>query len=150
MEITGSNFGTAKQAIGGRWLLRLGLAELVAAMVILSEEYKLEWATSWNDHLDDPDWLRRAMANTFMRLKSADKDLIRPLYEDWLWYEKTFDMKGLVVPEYNALCYLLDRDGKRVSRMDGPVTVLVGLKGQDKREALETLDRRRYEFFKWW
>jgi hypothetical protein len=151
MGMTGSNFGTATQAAGsGRWLVRLGLWELVCGMVILSEEYGLEWAASWNDHLDDPDWLGRAMANTFVQLKPADKDLVRPLYDDWLWFEKNFDMKGLVVPEYNALCYLLDKGGKRVSRMDRPVTVLVGLKGQDKREALETLDVKKYEFCRWW
>ncbi len=151
MKMTDSNNDTSTLTqIDGRWLMRLGLMELVAAMMILSEEYKLEWAASWNDHLDDPDWLRRAMANTFTWLKPHDKDIIRPLYEDWLWYEKTFDMKGLVVPEFNALCYLLDKGGKRVSRMDGPVTVLVGLKGQDREEALATLDTRCYEFKEWW
>jgi hypothetical protein len=149
LQTTDKKVDTLTQT-SGRWLVRLGLVELVAAMVILSEEYKLDWAASWNDHLDDPDWLRRAMANTFMRLKPADKNLIRPLYEDWLWYDKTFDMKGLVVPEYNALCYLLDNNGKRVRRMDGPVTVLRGLKGQDKREALATLDTKCYEFCCWW
>jgi len=115
---------------GGRWLVRLGLADLVFGMTVLSEEYKMDWAASWNDHMDDPDWLRRAMANTFVQLKPADKDLIRPLYDDWLWYEKNFDMKALIVPEYNALCYVLDGEGKRVRRMDGPVTVLRGLKGR--------------------
>jgi hypothetical protein len=90
------------------------------------------------------------MANTFMRLKPADKDLIRPLYDDWLWYEKNFDMKAMILPEFNALCYLFDGNGKRVSRMDGPVTVLRGLKGQDRREALETLDVKKYEFKEWW
>jgi hypothetical protein len=134
----------------GRWLHRLGLAELVWGMAILSDVYKLAWAASWDDHLDEPDWLRRAMANTFVQLKPADKDLIRPLYDDWLWYEKNLDMKALVVPEFNALCYLLDRDGKRVCRMDGPVTVLRGLKGQDRREALATLDTKCYEFCCWW
>jgi hypothetical protein len=59
-------------------------------------------------------------------------------------------MKGLILPEYNALCYLLDKEGKRVFRMNGPVTVLVGLKGQDKREALETLNVKKYEFKEWW
>ena len=59
-------------------------------------------------------------------------------------------MQALVEPEYNALCYLLDKDGKRVTRPDGPVTVLRGLKGQTKREALQTLDHRCYEFKQWW
>jgi hypothetical protein len=149
--MTWTKIGTLEQQQkGGRWLVRLGLAELVWGMAILSDEYKLEWAASWNDHLDDPDWLGRAMANTFVQLKPADKDLIRPLYDDWLWFEKTFDMTALVVPEFNALCYLLDKDGKRVCRMDGPVTVLRGLKGQDRREALETLDVKIYEFCCWW
>jgi hypothetical protein len=142
--------GTMEQTAGGRWLVRLGLMDLVCGMAILSDEYKLEWAASWDAHLDNPDWLGRAMANTFMQLKPVDKDLIRPLYEDWLWFEKNFDMKALVVPEFNALCYLLDGEGKRVRRMDGPVTVLRGLKGQDRREALETLDVKIYEFKEWW
>jgi hypothetical protein len=128
----------------------MGLVELVAAMMIFSEAYKLAWAASWMEHLDDPAWLHRAMGSTFARLTAADKDLIRPAYEDWLWYDKTFDMKYLVCPEYNALCWLLDGSGKRILCMDGAVTVLVGLKGQDKREALQTLDVKRYEFCSWW
>jgi hypothetical protein len=147
------NVGTMEQTAGGRWLVRLGLMDLVCGMAILSDEYKMEWAAHWNDHLDKPDWLRRAMANTFLRLKPADKELIRPLYDDWLWFESRYigiDMKALVVPEFNALCYVLDGEGKRVRRMDGPVTVLRGLKGQDRREALETLNVKIYEFCCWW
>jgi hypothetical protein len=90
------------------------------------------------------------MADTFERLNPADKNLIRPGYEDWLWYEKTFDMTALVMPEYNVLCYLLYRNGKRVIRMNEPVTVLRGLKGQNRSEALKTLDTKRYEFKTWW
>jgi len=52
--------------------------------------------------------------------------------------------------EFNALCYLLDKYGKQVCRMDGPVTVLRGLKGPNKQEALKTLDRRCYEFKERW
>lgn len=149
--MTWTKIGTLEQQQkSGRWLVRLGLEELVWGMAILSDVYKLEWATSWNDHLDDTAWLGRAMANTFKQLNPADKDLIGPKYEDWLWFEKNFDMQALITPEYNALCYLLDRDGKRFCRMDGPVTVLRGLKGQDKREALETLDKKCYEFCCWW
>jgi hypothetical protein len=149
--MTWTKIGTLEQQQKrGRWLVQLGLMDLVCGMAILSDIYKLDWAKSWDTHLDDPDWLGRAMANTFMRLSLADKDLVRTRYEDWLWFEKTFDMQFLVVPEFNALCYLLDRDGKRVRRMDGPVTVLRGLKGQDRREALATLDKKCYEFCCWW
>lgn len=59
-------------------------------------------------------------------------------------------MQALVEPEYNALCYLLDKDDKRIRRSDGPVTVLRGLKGQDKQQAMATLDTRCYEFKAWW
>jgi hypothetical protein len=55
-----------------QWLIRLGLWELVCGMMILSEEYGLAWATSWQRHLDNPAWLSRAMAKTFMQLKDAD------------------------------------------------------------------------------
>jgi hypothetical protein len=134
----------------GRWLERLGLTELVAAMMVYSEDYKMAWGQSWMEHLNDPAWLSRAMANTFAQLTAADKDKIRPMVEDWQWYEKNFDMKYLMCPEYNALCYLLDGQGKRILGMDGAVTVLRGLKGQDKREAMQTLDRQRYEFKCWW
>jgi hypothetical protein len=90
------------------------------------------------------------MAQTFEHIGPEDQDLIRPKYADWLWLEKNVDMQALVEPEYNALCYLLDKDGKRIRRPDGPVTVLRGLKGQDKREAMATLDTRCYEFKEWW
>jgi len=139
-----------KIAKNGRWLVRLELVELISAMMIYSEHYKLAWADSWGEHLDDPDWLRRAMGSTFARLTAADKELIRPAYEDWQWLDKTFDMKYLVCPQFNALCWLLDGSGKRVCRMDGAVTVLVGLKGQDRREAMQGLDVKRYEFCSWW
>ena len=142
------NFYT--EPLPGRWLQRLGLVELVASMMVYSEDYRMAWGQSWLEHLDDPAWLSRAMANTFARLTAEDKDKIRPLYDPWLWYEKNFDMKALVCPEYNALCYLLDGSGKRILGMDGAVTVLRGLKGQDKREALKTLDVKRYEFCCWW
>jgi hypothetical protein len=143
-----TNSNTSVQT--GRWLVRLGLWELICGMMILSQEYGLPWMASWQRHLDNPDWLGRAMAMTFMQLKPVDKDLIGTKYDDWLWFEKNVDMQALVEPEYNALCYLLDKDGKRIGRPDGPVTVLRGLKGQDKQEALQTLDRQRYEFKAWW
>jgi hypothetical protein len=60
------------------------------------------------------------------------------------------DMQSLVEPEYNALFYLLDKDGKRVCNDKGKVTALRGLKGQDRQEALKTLDLRCYEFIDWW
>jgi hypothetical protein len=72
------------------------------------------------------------------------------LDDGWLWFEKHVDMQALVTPEFNALCYLLDGRGKRICNAKGPVTVLRELKGQDKPQALQNLDRRFYEFKSWW
>jgi hypothetical protein len=132
------------------WLVRNGLMELVCEMMELSVVYDFPWAASWENHLGNPDWLGKAMARTFERISPKDQDCIRPMYDDWLWFEKNIDMQALVTPEFNALCYLLDGKGKRIIRPEGPVTVLRGLKGQDKQQALATLDRRYYEFKAWW
>ena len=70
----------------GWWLKRFGMDDLVGAMRLLSGEYELSWADSWPNHLDEPKWLDRAMVNTFGRLNDADKEIVRPLYEDWRWY----------------------------------------------------------------
>jgi hypothetical protein len=133
-----------------QWLIRTGLMGLVDAMMRLSREYGFPWAASWPYHLGNPDWLSRAMAQTFMLLTPKDKDTVRAQYDDWLWYQNNLDMHKMANPEFNALCYLLDRKGNRVSNDKGEVTVLRGLKGQDKQEALKTLDLRCYEFIDWW
>jgi hypothetical protein len=135
------NSGTLEQP--GRWLMRLGMWGLVVEMAALSAEYKMAWAESWQEHLDDPAWLKRAMVNTFVQLRGADKDQIRARYEDWQWYEKNFDMQYMANPEHWAHCYILDGKKQRAATCNRI------LKGQTPDEALETLDRDSYEFIRW-
>lgn len=136
--------GTLEQR--GRWLKRVGLWDAVAEMAALSAEYKMAWAGSWQEHLDDPSWLKRAMVNTFAPLQEKDKDRVRTLYENWQWIEKNLDMSYLANPEYWAHCYILDGRGRRI----GPeMTCNRILKGQTPEEALEMLDRESYEFIRW-
>lgn len=133
----------------GRWLRRLGLWELVVEMASLSMEYKLAWVASWAEHLDDPAWLRRAMANTWARLSDADREKVRDGYEDWKWYEQRLDLKYLVAPEFWAECYILDGERKRVYWDGRFVTCCRVLKGQTAEEALSKLESNSLEFVRW-
>ncbi|MBE0534540.1 MAG: hypothetical protein IH624_02645 [Phycisphaerae bacterium] len=151
LEDNPENSGTLEQGFErGRWLKRLGLWELVAAMVLWSEDHGLPWASSWYAHLDEPAWLRRAFVNTFVRLTNAEKELVRPYYDEWLRLEAHADIEACVRPAFNAECFLLDRDGRRVTWRGQAQTVLVGLRGQDRQEALLQLNTKAYEFWRWW
>ena len=136
----------------GSWLRRLGLYDLVMAMILLSDEYGLKWADDWWLNLDDPKWLNKAMVNTFGRLRDDDQELVRPLYEDWQWYYSNFDLEAAVNLGYLAEVYLLDRNGRRVVADGRFQTVLVNLEGATREEALCQLNRDRnvYGFSRWW
>jgi hypothetical protein len=133
----------------GWWLKRIGMDDLVGAMRLLSGEYELSWADSWADHLDEPKWLDRAMVNTLGRLRDADQELLRELYEDWCWYFANLDLEAAVKLGYVAEVALLWGDGRRVVD-DGQVqTVLVSLDGASREDAKGSLTSE-YEFFRWW
>jgi len=124
------------------------MMDLVAAMEMLSGEYDLPWADQWRRNLDDPGWLDRAMLNTFGRLDDADKELVRPLYEDWLWYFANLDLGAAVGLGYVAEVALLWGGGQRVVD-DGQVqTVLVSLGGASREDAKSSLTSE-YEFLRW-
>ena len=133
----------------GSWLRRLGLYDLVMAMIILSDEYGLKWADDWYDFLDDPKWLNRAMVNTFGRLKAEDKEIVRPLYEDWQWYFSNLDLAAAVKLGYVAEVALLWGDGQRVIDGGQVQTVLVALDGASREDARRSLTSE-YEFLRWW
>jgi hypothetical protein len=131
------------------WLQRIGMFDLVLAMEMLSGDYGLAWADHWRDHLDDPKWLDRAMVNTFGRLRDEDQELVRALYEDWLWYAANLDLEAAVSLGYVAEVALLWGDGRRVVD-DGHVqTVLVSLGGASREDAKRSLTSE-YEFVRWW
>jgi len=134
----------------GWWLRRIGMDVLVHAMAMLSRDYGLKWAASWADHLDDPRWLNKAMLNTFGRLSYEDKELVRPLYEDWCWYYEYLDLTAAVDLGYAAEVYLLDRNGCRVCASGQYQTILVKLDGASRKDALCQLNRDFYEFVRWW
>jgi hypothetical protein len=133
----------------GSWLRRLGLYDLVMAMILLSDEYGLKWADDWWLNLDDPKWLNRAMVNTFGRFNDTDKELVRALYEDWRWYFANLDLEAAVNLGYVAEVALLWGDGGAVVD-DGQVqTVLVALDGASREDAKGSLTSE-YEFLCWW
>ena len=133
----------------GNWLKRIGMMDLVAGMWLLSGEYELSWADSWPDHLDEPKWLDKAMVNTFGRLNDADKELVRPLYEDWLWFFANLDLAAAVALGYVAEVALLWGDGRRVVDGGQVQTVLVSLGGASREDAKSSLTSE-YEFLRWW
>ena len=133
----------------GGWLGRFGLLNLVAAMEILSGDYDLPWADQWQQNLDDPGWLDRAMVNTFGRFKTEDQELLRAMYEDWRWYFANLDLAAAVKLGYVAEVALLWGGGQRVVA-DGQVqTVLVSLGGASREDAKSSLTSE-YEFLRWW
>jgi hypothetical protein len=148
-EVTETRVG---QRDSGSWLRRFGLGNLVLAMEMLSGEYDLPWAGQWQQHLDDPKWLGKAMVNTFGRLNDADQEMVAPLYEDWQWYFSNLDLEAAVNLGYLAEVYLLDRNGRRVVADGRFQTVLVNLEGATREEALCQLNRDRnvYGFSRWW
>ena len=131
-----------------QWLERLGVANLVAGMEILSGDYGLPWADQWQRNLDDPKWLDKAMKHTFGRLDDADKELVRPLYEDWLWYFENLDLAAAVSLGYVAEVVLLWGDGRRVVDGGQVQTVLVSLSGASREDARSSLTSE-YEFLRW-
>ncbi len=134
----------------GRWLVRLGLYELAAAMMVLSTEHDLSWASLWQANLDNPSWLKRAMVNTFGRLTEQEKQSVQPLYEDWLWVAEHFAMERMVDMPHWAHVYLLDSTGQRVYAEGHFKSVLIELYGTTPAEALMGLDTRWYQFIGWW
>ena len=117
-------------------------------MQMLSAEYGMSWANSWQDHLDEPKWLDRAMLNTFGRLRDEDQELLRPLYEDWQWYFANLDLEAAVKLGYVAEVALLDGSGKRVVDAGQVQTVLVSLDGASREDARRSLTSE-YEFIRW-
>ncbi len=114
------------------WLERLGVADLVAGMQMLSADYDLPWAAQWQQNLDNPGWLDRAIKNTFGRLDEADKKLVRAMYEDWQWCFGELDLAAAVKLGHVAEVALLWGDGRRV-KVDGHAqTVLVSLGGASR------------------
>jgi len=131
------------------WLERLGVENLILAMQMLSADYDLPWADQWRRNWDDPKWLDKAMKHTFGRLNDADKELVRPLYEDWLWYFENLDLEAAVRLGYVAEVALLWGDGRRVVDGGQVQTVLVSLGGASRENAKSSLTSE-YEFLRWW
>lgn len=134
----------------GRWLMRLGFYELVAAMMVFSADHGLPWANHWQANLDNPGWLKRAMVNTFGRLTEQEKETVQLFYEDWLWYAEHFDLEPLVRLPHWAQVYLLNSTGQRIHSQGHFQSVLVELHGVTPKEALQQLDTQWYQFRGWW
>ena len=132
----------------GQWLRRVGLDGLVRTMERLSAEYGMPWADSWQRHLDDPGWLRRAIVNTYKRLDETDTAKANPLVQEWLWYAANFDLEAMVSYEYTAEVYLLDRWKRRVFAEGQYRTILVSLRGRTRYQARCRLNAG-YEFVRW-
>ena len=131
------------------WLERLGVGNLILAMEMLSGDYGLAWAEQWQQNLDNPKWLGKAMINTFGRLNDADKAMVKSQYEDWLWYAANLDLEAAVKLRYTAEVALLWGDGRRVVDAGEVQTVLVSLDGGSREEAKRSLTSE-YEFLRWW
>ena len=141
--------GQEGQRDGWPWLKRSMLWPMVFQFVEFSVDYCLPWCESWDDHLEDFNWVRRAMWNTFLRLGFGDKKRIQYEYELFLDHDTFCDWQALAFPSFDALCYILDRRGKRVESESVLVTVVRELEGVSKQVAIEKLDTRFYEFIEW-
>lgn len=132
-----------------RWLERIGMLDLVLAMRMLSGDYGMSWAESWDAHLDEPDWLKRAMTNTFRLLKDTDRQVVRPLYEAWLWYAENFDLDAMMRQGLLLEVYLLDRNRQRISCDGQYKTIVLELQADSRQDALLQVNSDWYEFKCW-
>ena len=89
------------------------------------------------------------MDNTFDRIRDEDQELLREMYEDWLWYAANLDLGAAVDLGYVAEAALLDRYGRRIIDAGEVQTVLVKLDGASREEAKGSLTSE-YEFLRWW
>ena len=121
---------------------------LVMMMELLSDEYDFAWADQWQQNLDDPKWLAKAMDNTFDRLSDADQAVVKSQYEDWLWYAANLDLEAAVKLRYTAEVALLWGGGQRVVDAGQVQTILVSLGGASREEAKRSLTSE-YEFIRW-
>ena len=122
---------------------------MVSVFVELSVAYDLSWRESWEDHLDNMAWLRRAMSNTYVKLKEDDKEKVRFEYELFLEHDVFCDWQAMAFPSFDALCYVLDRRGRRVESEGVYATVVRELHGGTKQDAMGRIDTRCYEFIEW-
>jgi len=109
----------------------------------------MKWAERWADYIDDLAWLRRAMAQTYSRLCDEDKEKIRYEYELFLEHDKFCDWEAMAFPCFDALCFILDRLGRRVESEGILATVVKELAGETKEDAMGRLDTCCYEFIDW-
>ena len=134
----------------GQWLRRINLDGVVRVMERYSCKYEMPWCDSWQRHLDDPTWLGRAIDNTFIRLDETDTVEARPVFEEWLWHAANFDLATMARRKYMAEVGLLDRYGRRIYAGGEYQTVLLELDGPSREDSIRLLDRKRYEFVRWW
>ena len=137
------------QQQSGMWLRRYGLMRLVEIMAGFSAEYGMGWADKWDDHLDDPVWMKKAMAHTFAKLSDDDKKKVQEDHDLWQWYFDFCDVRELVKCEYFARCYILDHNGRRVSWAGEYKTICVSLVGETQCDAILQLNTDAYEFISW-
>ena len=133
----------------GAWLTASGLWPLVLQFAELSFNYGMEWAERWADNVDDVGWVRRAMANTFQKLSDDDKESIRDEYELFLEHDRVCDWQAMANPCFDALCYVIDGQGRRVESEGVLVTVVRELAGETKEDALLQLNTECFEFIEW-
>ena len=139
-----------QKADKGWWLKGLGFAWLVDEFVGLSRMHSLPWTDRWDDNLGDPAWCGQAMANTYVRLSDEDKDKLSAEYERFLMFDGFLDLTTVRRAPFMAVCYLLDRFGRRVRWHGECKTGLVSLEGETEEEALSKLNTGTYEFKTWW
>ena len=146
-EVSETKSGRTDSGTG--WLTKSTLWPMVFRFAEFSFDYGMDWAGKWADKIDDMGWVRRAMENTYRKLSDEDKEIIRDKYELFLAHDKFCDWQAMANPSFDALCYLIDGQGRRVESEGVLVTVVRELAGTTKEEALLQLNTDCYEFIEW-
>jgi len=133
----------------GPWLLRSTLWPMVCQFAELSKSYGFQWSDSLKNHLDDMPWVGRAMLNTYGRLGSDDREKVDFEYDLFLEHDKFCDWQAMAFPSFDALCYVLDQEGRRVVSGGFFVTVVREVAGETKRDAMGRIETKCYEFIEW-
>ena len=127
------------------------LKGLISEMYRLAVKHNLDLAADWPGHWQDSsmDWHRQAMEVTWRQLDSQEKETVRQDYKLFEALDGFVDWYYLPERAYPAFVYILDKNGRRVISGGKPATVCFDLKGETRKDALETLDKRSFEFKRW-
>ena len=123
-----------------------GLAECLYSLAL---DHDLKWAKFWAEKWEDFTWVRRAMKATYEALMLTEKELLEPVWSNFLNLDKFADWDEMVKNKKTAICYILDKEGKIVENEGIKVRVAVDIDAQDSSYVEKILEKQSKRFLEW-